>query len=389
MTIDAEGLGVSCLYESEEILEAAETQPTTGEQVRKQLAKLHDTVFTLQSLEFEECGAFLPVKLLNQARREIVNKLYEEKLRAKPRRVAVRETAAQTEETGIRNAAATDTQTAEAACPKENLCIAAGAAEAAALRARAAAAAKAPEDGMDAAARRPYLTASVLNRAQEEACLRAGIREIYFKNIVRRNQVCYAPREGKLLIGGYGGLHYYRDTNPFVTDYSFHVVNSAACRKLQELGAARVTLSYELNKKQISELIAAYETNYGARPSLEMIVYGRAPLLFTKYCPLKKMEQCGRCKQHQYELRDEYGSFPILSHEDCTTTILNGKFLNLLDEMPSIEGVEAFRLAFTTETPEEVSRVISAAQRKLDGREQASLFRKDTDTRGHYNKEII
>ena len=69
--------------------------------------------------------------------------------------------------------------------------------------------------------------------------------------------------------------------------------------------------------------------------------------------------------------------------------ILNGKFLNLLDEMPSIEGVEAFRLAFTTETPEEVSRVISAAQRKLDGREQASLFRKDTDTRGHYNKEII
>ena len=50
----------------------------------------HDTVFTLQSLEFEECGAFLPVKLLNQARREIVNRLYEEKLRAKPRRVAVR-----------------------------------------------------------------------------------------------------------------------------------------------------------------------------------------------------------------------------------------------------------------------------------------------------------
>lgn len=355
LTIDAEGLGVSCLYESEEILEAAETQPTTGEQVRKQLAKLHDTVFTLQSLEFEECGAFLPVKLLNQARREIVNRLYEEKLRAKPRRVAVRETAVQTEETGIRNAAA----------------------------------AKAPDDGMGAAAQRPYLTASVLNRAQEEACLRAGIREIYFKNIVRRNQVCYAPREGKLLIGGYGGLHYYRDTNPFVTDYSFHVVNSAACRKLQELGAARVTLSYELNKKQISELIAAYETNYGARPSLEMIVYGRAPLLFTKYCPLKKMEQCGRCKQHQYELRDEYGSFPILSHEDCTTTILNGKFLNLLDEMPSIEGVEAFRLAFTTETPEEVSRVILAARRKLDGREQASLFRKDTDTRGHYNKEII
>ena len=120
-----------------------------------------------------------------------------------------------------------------------------------------------------------------------------------------------------------------------------------------------------------------------------MIVYGRAPLLFTKYCPLKKMEQCGLCKQNRYELRDEYGTFPILSHEDCTTTILNGKTLNLLDEMPSIEGVEAFRLNFTTETPEEVSRIVKAAKKKLEGSGGNSCFNRETDTRGHFNREII
>ena len=174
-----------------------------------------------------------------------------------------------------------------------------------------------------------------------------------------------------------------------MTDYSFNVVNAVACRKLIEQGAVRVTLSYELNKKQIAELVDAYETNYGARPPLEMIVYGRAPLLFTKYCPLKKMDQCGLCKTHTYELRDAYGTFPLLSHADCTTTILNGKFLNLLDEMPSVGGVEAFRLNFTTETPQEVTHIVRAAQRKLDGKEPQSLFRKETDTRGHYNKEII
>ena len=75
-------------------------------------------------------------------------------------------------------------------------------------------------------------------------------------------------------------------------------MNAVACRKLIEQGAVRVTLSYELNKKQIADLVDAYETNYGARPPLEMIVYGRAPLLFTKYCPLKKMDQCGLCKTH-------------------------------------------------------------------------------------------
>ena len=85
-----------------------------------------------------------------------------------------------------------------------------------------------------------------------------------------------------------------------------------------------------------------------------MVVYGRAPLMFTKYCPLKKMGQCGICRTKSYIMKDEYGAFPILSHSDCTTTILNGKILNLLDEIPSIESVEAFRLNFTIEDSEEV-----------------------------------
>lgn len=342
LTIDAEGLGVRCFYESEEVLETAENHPTTGQQVKKQLAKLNDTVFTLQNLEFEECGAFLPVKLLNHARREIVDRLYEEKINSKPHR-GVMETAD------------------EQVPPKET----------------------------EVQAAVPYLTASVTTREQYEACRRAGLTEIYFENIIRRNQIEYAPREGELLIGGYGGLRYYKDSNPFITDYSFNVVNSVTCRKLHELGAKRVTLSYELNRRQIADLIEAYKKNYGRVPALEMIVYGRAPLLFTKYCPLKKLGQCGLCKQNRYELRDEYGTFPILSHEDCTTTILNGKILNLLDEMPSIAGVEAFRLNFTTETPGEVLRIVKVTKKKLDGSEEKSCFRRETDTRGHFNREII
>ena len=362
LTVDAEGLGVRFFYESEMVLEAADSRATTEEQVRKQMSKLNDTVFYLESLDFEECGAFIPVKILNQARREIVDRLYEEKLQSKPRRVIgensltndgdSREIVGIACQTGLPNNADHQAENTEPV-------------------------------------RKPYLTASVVSREQYEACRKAGIQEIYFENIVRRNQINFEEKEGELLIGGYGGLYYYQNRNPIVTDYSFNVVNSVTCRKLQELGARRVTLSYELNKKQIGDLICAYEKNYGAHPALEMIIYGRAPLLFTKYCPLKKMEQCGFCKTRQYELRDEYGTFPILSHKDCTTTILNGKFLNLLDEMPSINGIEAFRLNFTTETPEEVIRITKAAQRKLDGSQPTSLFRKDKDTRGHFNKEII
>ena len=337
LVIDAEGLGCSYLYESEEILGEAISNPTTREQVVKQLSRLNDTVFTLGDVEFEEYNAFIPVKMLNNARREIVQGLYDAKISSKER--------------GTREPEAKE----KISFPTQRL----------------------------------YITASVTTKEQYDACVSCGIKEVYFDNIIRRNQITYDEREGELLIGGYGGIYHYRNRNPFVTDYSLNVVNSTSCHQLYRLGAKRVTLSYELNKKQIGELIDAYYAENDGYPALEMIVYGRAPLLFTKYCPLKKMGQCGICKTKSYEIKDEYGTFPIISHDDCTTTILNGKILNLLDEMPSIDGVEAFRLNFTIESPEEVVKVVKAAQGKLDGKISQSLFNQETDTRGHFNKEII
>ncbi|MCI6011184.1 MAG: DUF3656 domain-containing protein [Firmicutes bacterium] len=378
LIIDAEGLGCSYLYESEETLSEAVNNPTARDQVVKQLSRLNDTVFTLHDVEFEEYNAFIPVRMLNQARRAIVQGLYDAKLRSKPRRVLEtpeddRASGADRMQQAGRIGAAGPIRTAAWTCE-------APAAETWTCEAT---------NGAAPAAAEPYLTAAVTTRAQYDACVRCGIKEVYFENIIRRNQVEYEEKEGQLLIGGYGGLYHYRNTNPFITDYSFNVVNAASCRQLYRMGARRVTLSYEINRKQIGDLIEAYEKEYGSCPALEMIIYGRAPLLFTKYCPLKKMDQCGVCRTRSYEIRDAYGTFPILSHADCTTTILNGKILNLLDEMPSIRGVEAFRLNFTIESETEVEEIVKAARRKLDGTAGRSLFRQQTDTRGHFNKEII
>jgi len=337
LVVDADGLGQHILYESEEILEEAKNNPTTREQVEKQFAKLGDTIFELGQLEFEECNAFIPVKILNNARRAVVEALYNAKVDSKPR--AMKEPQA-----------------------KEQISF---------------------------EPKAPYLTATVNTKEQYEACKKAGIETIYYDNIVRRNQIEYGQREGELLVGGYGGIYYYKDKNPFVTDYSLNVVNSTSVYELHRLGAKRVTISYELNKQQIKDMLEAYYAKNGGYPSLEMIVYGRAPLMFTKYCPLKKFDQCGLCRTNSYEIKDEYGTFPIISHEDHTTTILNGKVLNLLDEMPSIEGVEAFRLNFTIESPDEVAKIVKAAKAKLEGKSGAILFNQETDTRGHFNKEII
>lgn len=337
LVIDAEGLGQHYLYESEEILGVAINNPTTKDQVIKQLARLSDTIFELGEVTYEESGAFIPAKLLNSARRTIAQALYDLKLNSQMNRT-------------------------KAISPKESISFK-------------------PVS--------PYLTAYVTTKEQYEACIQSGIQEVYFENVVRRNQNDYKELEGSLLIGGYGGIYHYRHTNPFVTDYSLNVVNASSCYELYKLGATRVTLSHELNKRQIEDLMSAYAKENGGNPALEMIVYGRAPMMFTKYCPLKKMNQCGTCRTNRYELKDEHGTFPILTHGDCTTTLLNGKTLNLLDELQSLKGIEAFRLDFTIESQEETFEVIQKALGKLEGRLSESVFNQETDTRGHFNKEIM
>ncbi|WP_405105614.1 U32 family peptidase [Paenibacillus sp. FSL K6-1217] len=337
LVIEAEGLGFNYSYESEEILGEAINNPTTKDQVIKQFSRLNDTIFELHQVDYEEGNAFIPAKLLNAARRDIVRGLYDLKLNSQQKRTKVMEA-------------------------KEKISF---------------------------APVQPYLTASVTTKEQYDACVSCGIKEIYFDNVVRRNQNDYQEKEGQLLIGGYGGIHHYRGTNPFVTDYSLNVINATSCYELYKLGAKRVTLSYEMNKSQIEDVLNAYVEENDGSPALEMIVYGKAPLMFTKYCPMRKMNQCRVCRTKSYELKDEQGTFPILSHEDCTATILNGKTLNLLDELPNLKGIEALRLNFTVESKEQVVNVIHMASGKLDGSMNHAVFNPETDTRGHFNKEIV
>ncbi|MDD6786420.1 MAG: U32 family peptidase [Eggerthellales bacterium] len=337
LTIDAQGLGERYTYIGGEELSEARSNPTTAEAVAKQFDRLKETVFELGRVEYEDHNAFIPAKMLNAARKDIVEHLYAQKLAAKPR--------------GLKAAAVKQPVRFQ---PKT-----------------------------------PYLTAFATTQEQYDACIEAGIETVYFDNFIPRNSACYESQNGLVLVGGMGGIHHYRATNPLVTDYSLNAVNAACVAQLHQLGAQRVTLSYEINQDQLADLLKAYQQENGGAPALEMIVYGHAPLLVTKYCPLKKMGLCGTCRTNSYEIREPHGSFPLLFGKNCDTTVLNGKVLNLLDEMPRIAGVEAFRLNFTIEDANQVKRIIAKAQGKLAGTIAEPVFDSKTDTRGYFDKEIL
>jgi putative protease len=338
LTLTADGKSIH--IESDFILDKALKNPTDEEQFIKQFSRLGDTVYTLNDVTFMVADSFIPSGKLNELRRLAIELLNKERL-------------------GQRIIPTFKDKKYE----KLNISV-----------------------------DNKQLAVYCNTLEQYNAAKDAAIKVIYYKdNVIRRNQVKYDKVHDKdMLIGGYGGIYAsIKNNQSYVTDFSLNVVNSEAVYTLHSLGAKRVCISHEINKSQIDDIISSYNKKVGQNPNLEMIVYGKADMLFTKYCPLKKFNLCGKCKENKYVIKDEYGQFPILSHEDCTTTILNGKNLNLIDDLESINGINTYRIQLTTEDYNESLSIINMFKDKLSCMNKTSLFNKETDTRGHFNKEIL
>ncbi len=81
------------------------------------------------------------------------------------------------------------------------------------------------------------------------------------------------------LIGELGGFNKLKNVS---CDYSFNVVNSYTVALLHSLGAKRITLSLELIKGQIDKLIKAYYERYQKHPNLEIIISGYREVMTLK-----------------------------------------------------------------------------------------------------------
>ncbi len=81
------------------------------------------------------------------------------------------------------------------------------------------------------------------------------------------------------LVGELGALNKFKS---FITDYSFNVFNSYTVALLNSLGALRITLSLELSKKDIEDLVIAYKNRYLKHPNLEVVYKSRWCLMVLK-----------------------------------------------------------------------------------------------------------
>ena len=159
-------------------------------------------------------------------------------------------------------------------------------------------------------------------------------------------------------------------------DFGLNIYNSHAMHYLRQQGIESQMASFEMTLPQLRDLSKAVP--------VEVLVYGRLPLMLMENCVIKN--RTGSCScETPTRLIDRMGEeFPILKDPGtCRNVLYNGKKLYILDKLGSLRGMGlwAHRLNFTTENPGEVDAILS----QYEGRAE---FDPGTCTRGLYTRGV-
>ena len=137
-------------------------------------------------------------------------------------------------------------------------------------------------------------------------------------------------------------------------DFGMNVFNGETLKTLGEMGLSSATASFELNLAQIRDMDKPID--------LELIAYGRVPLMVTETCVTQNVKGCHKCDPGQaVVLKDRKGAtFPVVLEPGCRNVILNSRKLFLADREEDYMdiGLWGVRLSFTTENPRECQEVL-------------------------------
>ena len=371
---------------SGEPVQAAKSSPVSRDRIREQLNKTGGGYFFFQTLTLccDE-GIFLPIKNLNELRRQALLRLEGE----------IADTYRRTDCRGELRAERKNAQHLRMQRP-ETLC---------------------------SKSRQMEVSAVVSSREQLDAVLAAGVKQVYL------DSGCFG-RKGALAVAKEAGAfaqcyirlpHIFRSgtfdawsemvpelsdssisgflirnleelafltgnrelaKKPFHMDYNMYVMNREAERMAAEFGAERYTVSPELNEAELAQLDLSRAM---------AVVYGRLPLMVSSQCLWRNTSGCQPGNPGIRSLTDRKGCrFPVIKDcETCSNTILNSVPLSLLDSPESIKrpGIMQVRLDFTTEDARSVRQITAAfLQVYKNGEETEFVF--PGFTRGHLKRGV-
>ena len=186
---------------------------------------------------------------------------------------------------------------------------------------------------------------------------------------------------------------------PIWADYSFNTYNDATINFLADYNIQGATVSPELNFKQIKTL-----ANASPLP-LECLVHGNMELMVSEYCVLGSFMgnldkgSCTKpCEKNKYWLCDRKNEkFPIVTDQFCHMHLLNGKELNMLAHLSefTVSRIERVRIDGRYMTNKELAKFTKLYKEVLiEGKNHVALMpeniaKYETNiTRGHYFRGV-
>lgn len=355
---------------SGQVVQTAKSQPATKEQLARQIKKTGATLFEFQNLEIDlEGEVFLPVKALNDLRRQGLEKLKEAMLNPYQRKETNQ---LQEPLESIKEISWQEKERDELQQPELHVLLSGTKGFSTILFMP-----EISEIMIEADEVKPEIWKDCVRQCHEvgKSCVLAmpvifrSKAEQYFDKYL--SLLVEAGFDG-ILVRALEEIQYLKDrgmTVPIYGDHNLYSFNHMAQEMMMKLGCERITFPLELNSQELGTL-------EGRRS--ELIVYGFLPAMVSAQCIQKqanpKRQEQDRCLgiSDWLMLKDRTGKeLPVRNHcTYCYNIIYNPDVLSLLGQKERITKLspQAVRLQFTRESDLEMREVVNAWIEELYGR---------------------
>ena len=298
------------------LVEKSINSPTSKERLKEQLEKLGQTPFiSKKTLIDSDQNIFIPIKELNELRRNITDKLIEKRSTNKKEFI-------------IKNIKLTD--------EKHTI--------------------------------NNVLTASVYTEEQLTTCLKLNVSRIYVQSEklyekYKLNEKIYykVPRCSRNPLNDLKEQNLISDyiicnKERTIYNYTLNVTNIYTAYYLYKLGINTITLSVELTEQEILDFIKNYKNTFNVYPNIEVLTHGKVENMIIKGNVLNLNKD-----DYNYQLIDQKNRYFETYFDGLNTHILNCENKEL-KYYKRIKQYASIRLDFYNESKEVVEKVVNQYQ---------------------------
>lgn len=364
-----------------DLVEEARNMPLSQENILKQLHKMGNTFFTLEEVRIDaDDDIFMPVKQLNDLRRNAIDTLLLKLIGPARRSVEDQEKEDQPEKNDNRTGVPQQHSETFLSASVETMKALQSLCKIEEVRRIYISYADMPnlEEAIYMAVqsrKEVFLALPVICRHYE------GTKRDYLIECLNRSEISGVSVQNYEWVYLLQQIGYQGE---IVADYYLYTMNHAAREQLHSFGCRHFTVPLELNEKEIWKM---------NRDHYELLIYGYLPMMVTAQCIKNTMEGCnsGLTDSH-FSLVDRYQKKLHVKNccSECYNVIYNSVPLSLHHELTKIKEMnfESLRLSFTDETAEEVSRIANWYVGALSdtGLKKEPPFKEFT--KGHFSRGV-